>query len=213
MNKPRVLVVDDTAAVRHDFQRILVPREDRFGGVDELAAELFGDVKPAVRPRTTYQVSFASQVEKAIELVTEAQSRGMPFDLVFLDVRMPPGIDGVQAAKGIWAAAPLTQVVLCTAYSDYDWAALQEELGETDRLLILKKPFDPIEVQQLAASLTRKRQLEEVQRAFTERLEAEVAARSKQLLETEQRLQQAQRLRAVGQLASGVAHELNTPLQ
>jgi DNA-binding LytR/AlgR family response regulator len=81
---------------------------------------------------------------------------GQPFAMAFVDVRMPPGIDGVEATYQMFKIDPRVHVVLCTAYSDHSWKKIIERLGPTDRLLILKKPFDSIEVRQMALALTAK---------------------------------------------------------
>ena len=69
---------------------------------------------------------------------------------------MPPGWDGVETFQEIWQVDPYIQMVICTAYSDYSWDETIKKLGESENLLILKKPFDVIEVRQLAYSLSRK---------------------------------------------------------
>ena len=86
---------------------------------------------------------------------------GTPYAMATLmDVRdMPPGCDGVEATSKIWGIDPDLQVVICTAYSDCSWDEMLNTLGRSDRLVILKKPFDDVEVLQLANSLTRKWQL------------------------------------------------------
>ncbi len=71
-------------------------------------------------------------------------------------MRMPPGWDGVQTIQRLWEVDPNVQVVICTAYSDYSWEEISKKLGLTDRLLILKKPFDPVEITQIATSLSEK---------------------------------------------------------
>src|SRR5258708_17503219 len=76
--------------------------------------------------------------------------------MAFVDVRMPPGWDGVETTAKIWEKYPDLQVVLCTAYSDYSWEDMLKKLGYSDRLVILKKPFETIEVLQLAVSMTEK---------------------------------------------------------
>jgi len=76
--------------------------------------------------------------------------------MAFVDVRMPPGWDGVETTAKIWQKYPDLQVVICTAYSDYSWEEMLKKLGYSDRLVILKKPFDTIEALQLAISLTEK---------------------------------------------------------
>jgi two-component system, cell cycle sensor histidine kinase and response regulator CckA len=94
-----------------------------------------------------------------------------------LDVRMPPGWDGVETAARLWEVAPDLQIVICTAYSDYSWDEMRNKLEQPDSLVILKKPFDNVEVQQLAHAMTKKwllncqarMQLSELERMVEER--------------------------------------------
>ena len=66
--------------------------------------------------------------------------------MAFIDVRMPPGWDGIETTGRIWEVDPEIQVVICTAFSDYSPDEMLAKLGRSDRLLILKKPFDNVEV-------------------------------------------------------------------
>jgi FixJ family two-component response regulator len=98
-----------------------------------------------------------------------------------VDIRMPPGWDGVQTIARLWEEDPNLQTVICTAYSDYSWKEVIERLGRTDRLLVLKKPFDPVEVRQLACAMVQKWHLmREAQRRVAE-LEAALRERSQEL--------------------------------
>src|SRR5213078_1638963 len=100
-----------------------------------------------------------------------------PYAMAFVDVRMPPGWDGIETIARIWEIYPELQVVICTAYSDYSWKDMRAKVGQPDNLVILKKPFDNVEVQQLAHALTKKwlltqqakLQLSELERRVVER--------------------------------------------
>jgi signal transduction histidine kinase len=83
---------------------------------------------------------------------------------------MPPGWDGVKTIEHIWKEDPDLQTVICTAYSDYSWEETIEKLGRSDRLLIVKKPFDAIEIRQLASALTRKWSMTRRERTLIEEL-------------------------------------------
>lgn len=95
---------------------------------------------------------------------------------------MPPGWDGIETVEQIWLHDPCVEVVLCTAYSDHSWHEIFGRLNRSGRLLVLKKPFDPMEVRQLAASLTEKWSLGEQARLQVENLEANVAERTEELV-------------------------------
>jgi PAS domain S-box-containing protein len=89
-------------------------------------------------------------------MVKQALADNRPYALAFVDVRMPPGWDGVETIARIWEVNPDLQIVVCTAYADYSWDRMRARVGQPDNLLVLKKPFDNIEVQQLAHALTKK---------------------------------------------------------
>ena len=152
----RILVVDDNQALHHDYQKILGPDPDGEAALLASEAALFGTVAPL---RPVFQLDFAYQGQHALAMVMQALEQDRPYAMAFIDMRMPPGWDGVETIERLWQADPQLQVVLCTAYSDYSWEAMAARLELGDRLLILKKPFDNIEIRQLAAALTAKWQM------------------------------------------------------
>ncbi len=184
----RILVVDDNRAIHQDFEKILAPRttDDALAALD---AELFDEALPqsAVRTLVEFEVSFASQGEEGAYRVEEATRCGRPYLVAFVDMRMPPGWNGVQTIRRIWEIDPTMQCVICTAYSDYSWEEILDELGLSDRLLLLRKPFDPAEVRQLACTLTEKWHLARHAHLKLEQLRAMVEAQTAQLAESEAR--------------------------
>jgi diguanylate cyclase (GGDEF)-like protein/PAS domain S-box-containing protein len=159
----RILVVDDLPSIHEDFRKILEPLAAATD-LDMDEAILFGD-KPSSAISVRFEMDSALQGAEALEKVRAARLAGRPFAMAFIDMRMPPGWDGVETVEHLWAEDPRLQVVLCTAFSDYSWAEVLARLDVRDRLLILKKPFDPIEAYQLANALTMKWQMTE-QAAF-----------------------------------------------
>jgi CheY-like chemotaxis protein len=152
----RILVVDDNEAIHQDFDKIL--KSAKLAGaakLDELAASLFGEEKPT-GPHTDFQLTHALQGQEALELVLASLRTGTPYALAFVDVRMPPGWNGLETVEKIWEHDHELEVVLCTAYSDFSWEEIAGRLTQPERLLILRKPFDPLEVRQLAYGLTAK---------------------------------------------------------
>jgi diguanylate cyclase (GGDEF)-like protein/PAS domain S-box-containing protein len=196
----RILVIDDNRAIHEDFRKILTgPAEHTDLG--EAEARLLGTAPAALSNATEkFDVESAYQGEAGFEMVRASVAAGTRYAMAFVDMRMPPGWDGVETVTKIWEVDPEIQVVICTAYSDYSWEEIIQKLGNVDRLLILKKPFDTIEVCQLAYALTQKwhlarhahlklNQLRAMVEEQTLSLQAEVAIRRK----SEEELRQTQR--------------------
>ena len=185
----RILIIDDNHAIHEDFARILRPRDESHKGLDAMESELFGaPVNGPTVEENFYQLDSALQGLEGIDKVTRAVAAGKPYAMAFVDVRMPPGIDGVEALERIWKIDPDLQAVLCTAYSDYSWEEVIKRLGMNDRLLILKKPFDNIEVRQMVNTLTEKWSLQQQTRTRLQTLEQAVAERTSELMGTNRRL-------------------------
>jgi signal transduction histidine kinase len=128
-----------------------------------------------------FQLDFALQGEQGVDLAAAAIAQGLPFAIAFVDMRMPPGWDGLETIEAIWAEYPDLEVVICTAYSDRSDDEIVERLGVTDQLMFLRKPFDPIEVRQLARALTSKWSLRQEARLRLADLERRLAARGRAL--------------------------------
>ena len=180
-DNPRVLVVDDNTAIHEDFRKVLVQEPGAEDDLSRVESLLFGDTTPTRPRQTPYLLDFASQGQQAARLVQQAVAAGQPYAIAFVDMRMPPGWDGLETIEHLWRHDPDIQVVICSAHSDYEWADVIERLGHSDKLLILKKPFEPIEVQQCAGALSRKWQHERTLRAHVESLEEVIATRTEKL--------------------------------
>lgn len=191
----QVLVVDDDATMRRSLRRML----ERAGfGVEE-----------------------AADGRTAFARLVEAHATGAPFAVVIVDLEMP-GWSGIETIRNAGEVDADLQFVLCTGV---DCARLEETLP--DAVLVIKKPVERIELIQAARALARKRMLAHQNRLHVDSLEAMLRARVAELeqvnlrladelawrdrIEAEMRV--VQRLEAVGQLAAGIAHEINTPVQ
>jgi len=150
----RVLVVDDNLSIHHDFKRIL-RQESEPKGLDDARLALFGESTP-IDPHEPFEVDCADQGRAALALVEAAGHVGRPYAVAFVDMRMPPGWDGLETVEHLWKVDARLQVVICSAYSDQPWEEIRDRIGRTDKLLILQKPFNNIEVLQQATALCRK---------------------------------------------------------
>jgi CheY-like chemotaxis protein len=149
----RILIIDDNPAIHEDFRKVLNPAGSRLGDeLDDDEAAIFGEIAKA-SSALRFQIDSAFQGQEGLEKVRAAERDGMPYAVAFVDVRMPPGWDGIETITHIWKEFPDLQVVICTAYSDYSWDEIAKAVGNTDQVLVLKKPFDNIEVLQMAHAL------------------------------------------------------------
>lgn len=224
----RILVVDDSPAIHSDFVKILTHQSD--DETDWIESEIFGGSdsdSPAESTNRPFLVDSAFQGQEGLERVRQAHENGHPYALAFVDIRMPPGWNGVETIEKMWEVDPRLQVVLCSAYSDYPWEEIGRRFHSRDGLIILKKPFDIEEVLQISHTLTKKWTLHESEQRQLDALEVLVAQRTHELneinaslkreieqrLRAESELRLAQKLESIGQLAAGISHEINTPVQ
>jgi two-component system sensor histidine kinase/response regulator len=179
----RILVIDDSEEIHQDFQKIFGRGSSTGKAVEEAEARLFGEpVDTHQKPQ--FDVDTAFQGKDGLDRVREALNENHPYAMAFVDMRMPPGWSGVETIARIWKEYPDLQVVICTAYSDCSWEEMLQQLGHTDRLAILKKPFDTVEVQQLALAFTEKWQLLQQAKRKVDDLERLVQERTAELVTT-----------------------------
>lgn len=152
----RILLIDDNVNIHEAFREIFAP-SGRPASFQEEKARLFGGAAVAAAPAELDVVlEYAPQGQAGLGMVKEAREAKNPYQVAFVDMRMPPGWDGLTTIEQLWRADARLQVVICTAYTDHSLADITQRLGRTDKLIILKKPFDNIEVIQLAHTLCEK---------------------------------------------------------
>lgn len=177
----KILIIDDNPAIHSDFIKILTTDSNNNPKNQEIAnleKELFGEQKPSKPLLPPFKIDTALQGQEGFERVSKAVKQGEPYALAFVDIRMPPGWDGIETIQNIWKVDPDIQIVICSAYSDYSWEDTIEALGQHENLLILKKPFDHVAVRQLSCALTKKWSLLQENRHNTQLLETRVTERT-----------------------------------
>jgi PAS domain S-box-containing protein len=180
----RILVIDDNRAIHDDFRKILGAKPETLRQLEESESALFGEEGCGNRPEAAqFQIDSAYQGEEGLALVERARMEGRPYSLAFVEARIPPGWDGIETTARLWEVDPDLQIVICTSYSDYSWDEMYRRLGQSDRLVILKKPFEEVEAVQLARSLSRKFQLLRDSKEYLTNLERTVAGLTAQLVE------------------------------
>jgi diguanylate cyclase (GGDEF)-like protein len=185
----RILIIDDNAAIHLDFRKVLGSHAEHSAqaALDVLEANLFGaDAVAAVRPN--FEIDSAHQGQEGVAMAQRALVDGRPYAMAFVDMRMPPGWDGLKTIERLWTADPDVQVVICSAHTDYDWTEVVQRLGHSDKLLVLRKPAEPIEVLQCATALSRKWENDKLVRGHVLRLEEVITSRTRGLEAANQQL-------------------------
>ena len=176
----RILIIDDNRDIHRDFRKVIGAELDDAGSMAAAELAILGESAPS-RVRHAFEIDSAFQGQEGVARVRQALDEGRPYALAFVDMRMPPGWDGLQTIERLWAIDPDVQVVICSAHSDYDWSDVVSRLDNSDKLLVIKKPFEAIEVIQSANALTRKWQNERIVRRQVETLEQAVVVRTESL--------------------------------
>lgn len=152
---PRILVADDDLGVIAAYRYVLEGEHanspNRSVRLAALTEELFGIQDPGT-PEPAWRVDFVDQGEDAVKAVQKAVDQSDPYALVFLDIRMPPGLDGYETAEAIRQIDPLTYIVFVSAFSDYTREELREIAGGANRTAFLTKPVWPHQLMSVALS-------------------------------------------------------------
>ncbi len=186
--KSRILIIDDNKEIHRDFQIILRGNEGNAENLDNLLDDILKEKNSTAINKREYDLDYAIQGKEGVEKTAQALETERPFAVAFVDMRMPPGWNGLETIEHLWDVDPHVQVVICSAYSDYSWDEINLRFGITDKLLILKKPFDPAEVAQLSSALSEKWALAKQAAIKINEIELAVKNRTQELAETNTRL-------------------------
>lgn len=178
----RVLIVDDQEEIHNDFEEMLASGSTK-RATDELAAAFVAQSDKPVLPQ--FELSHAASGEEACAMVKAAQESNRPFALAYVDVRMPPGTDGVETVRQIRQFERDLEIVIMTAYSDKTLPEIVNDMELLHKLLYIRKPFSREEIQQITLSLTGKWNIEQELAKYRRELEDS----NQQLESSNQRLQ------------------------
>ncbi len=169
----RILIVDDDKNVWNAYKSVLAPEEQNSKTMlESLLDETLDDAKDN-NQSVAYTLTFMSQGEEACRHIEEQKKQQQFYSIAFIDVRMPPGWDGITTAQKMTAIDKEIEIVIVTAYTDISRENIVKKIGRPEKLLYLRKPFDGEELSQIALQLTTKRQLfqqEKKQQQAIERL-------------------------------------------
>lgn len=150
----RILVIDDNASIHDDYRRVLCPVQN---AADLLAIEneLFGAAgESAVIEQPRFSIETALQGEQALAMVQAAIRQGKPYSMAFVDMRMPPGWDGLRTIEEMLKVDPNLKCVVCSAYSDYTREQITERLELHEGFLFIRKPFEPEDIRSVALRMS-----------------------------------------------------------
>ena len=149
-----VLIVDDDDRIHASIRKILDDSTDD-ERLSEVESVLFAS-ESTTGSSVSFDIDSAHQGQDAARMVTQRIEEGRPYAMAFMDMRMPPGWDGIETIEQLWQIDERLEIVICSAYSDYTWEEISDRLEHKNQLLVLKKPFENVEIIQLATALTEK---------------------------------------------------------
>ena len=139
----RILIIDDDQDIWKAYRLVLAPDLEAVGApVRQLRELLAGSGATTSSNGHQFRLSFAKQGKEGWETAAAALEQRKPFALAFVDVRMPPGWDGMETAARLQQLDPDLEIIIVTAYSDRSCDEIVKAVGSPHKLLCLRKPLD-----------------------------------------------------------------------
>ncbi len=182
----RLLIVDDEPAMHDSYARCFaVQRGAAENALDAMAAELFGDDAPSADAAAddSFDLTHCHQGLDPVAAVEAALAAGTPYAVAFIDVRMPPGIDGRETARRIRALDPEINLCIVTGFSDFSPIEISKVAGPADKIFYIAKPFEVAEIVQTATALAHRWQVDRELTAAREQLAAQIVQLEEQSAE------------------------------
>ena len=150
----RVLVVDDQHEIHDDFEEMLRPTYAQPATADDLAAAFVDQEETPFLPE--FELLHASTGEEACSLIRAGREANRPIAVAYVDIRMPPGIDGIETIRRVRTFDRDVEIVIMTAYTDKSLPEIVHDMELLHKLLYIRKPFVHEEIQQITLSLVGK---------------------------------------------------------
>jgi len=151
----KILIVDDSEDI-HDLIEIILQEECEFSFLDNMDLDFSQYEDEDEKDEKKFHVEHAFQGEEAFSKIIKAEKERNPFELTFMDVRMPPGIDGIETIEKVSKQYPKKNFIICSAYMEHSKEDLQKRLGEQANVLFLRKPFTSEKLKHLVEKFIRK---------------------------------------------------------
>ncbi len=177
----RVLIVDDQIEIHQDFEEMLNPSKVS-SLTDDLARVFNSIVDESFLPK--FELIHAMNGKEGYQKIEESIKKDLPIAVAYMDVRMPPGLDGVETTRMIREIDKQIEIVIMTAYSNRPLSEIVQNIDLLYKLLYIRKPFAREEIQQMTISLVEKWNVERELAEKNERLARSEVILKEQLKDT-----------------------------